>query len=75
MKAKSKGNEKSIFLKRHQSSSDQKHSGFKFNFQMPTEDHNSNEAVKEEIQEDLAQVEKFKFVRTDNSFRFNFSSS
>ena len=69
--AKKRGNDKSIFLKKttkcakigtddHATSS-----CFKFNF--PAVEHNSEELLDE--------VEKFKFVKSDNAFRFNFNTS
>ena len=84
VRAKPKGCEKSIFLKRHlepqtsKSSSticeSEKSGGFRFNF-------NINQSENEKVlpddvleEEDPAAVEKFKFAKSNNSFRFNFSS-
>ena len=76
MTAKSKVNPKSIFLKRHQRSEEENQPSdnvnhFKFNFSLPP--HKEDNSVDEEPSEDLAQVERFKFIKSDNNFRFNFS--
>ena len=84
VRAKPKGCEKSIFLKRHlepqtsKSSSttceSEKSGGFRFNF-------NINQSENEKVlpddfleEDDPAAVEKFKFAKSNNNFRFNFSS-
>ena len=85
VRAKPKGCEKSIFLKRHLEPQTSKSSsttceseksggGFRFNF-------NINQSENEKVlpddfleEEDPAAVEKFKFAKSNNSFRFNFSS-
>ena len=87
VRAKPKGNEKSIFLKRHTEpqtaagtnsgicNGETSGGGFKFNFNVNSSE---SETVKSEElleEEDPAAVEKFKFVKSDNSFRFNFSNS
>ena len=85
VRAKPKGHEKCIFLKRHSEpqnvatnsgicNGETSGGGFKFNFSVNSAE---NEIVKSEElleEEDPAAVEKFKFAKTDNSFRFNFSS-
>ena len=88
VRAKPKGSEKSIFLKRHSepktttavensgicNGETSAGGGFKFNFNInsPENETVTSEELLEE--EDPAAVEKFKFVRSDNSFRFNFSN-
>ena len=85
VRAKPKGSEKSIFLKRHSEPKTAAENsvcngetsaggGFKFNFNINSPE---NEAVSSEElleEDDPTAVEKFKFVRSDNSFRFNFSN-
>ena len=47
--------------------------GFKFNFDVSERQKSADEVL--ETQEDLVEVEKFKFTKSDNSFRFNFSNN
>lgn len=65
--AKVKKHEKSLFLKRHHNSDPVQscESAFKFNFKISDQ----------ETKEDPVQVEKFKFVKSNNTFRFNFSAN
>jgi 5-deoxy-D-glucuronate isomerase len=87
--SKRKGSEKSIFLKKHKSghnvakkcaetsleeieaAQNSNSSGFHFNFNIADEKSADDSAELKE--EDLAAVEKFKFIKSDNTFRFNFS--